>query len=152
MFTFCVNVFCKAYALKHLTLLKLIIFEAVFIYIMNYAKEGGRTPALFVIFLFLKEILVTLSQNRKQNLETLYKCQIRRFLSDLPLDSSRVSIGGDVSALAEFAEKLSLCLPLHPFYPSLSPDSSACYLTLGFPRVQISKQISPNQCWFSTQF
>lgn len=136
-----------------LTLLKLILLEAVFyIYIMNYVKEGKRTPALFVIFLFVKEILVTLSQSRKQNLETLYKCQIRRFLSDLLLDSSRISIGGDVSALAEFAEKLSLCLPLHPFYPSLSPDSSACYLALGFPRVQISKQISPNRCWFSTHF
>lgn len=99
---------------------------------MNNVKEGKRTPALFVIFLFVKVILVTLSQNRKQNLETLYKCQIRRFLSDPLLDLSRISIGGDVSAHAEFAEKLSPCLPLHPFYPSLSPDSSACYLTLGF--------------------
>lgn len=41
------------------------------------------------------------------NLETLFKCQIRRLLSDLPLDSLGISIG-DVSAFAEFPEKLSL--------------------------------------------
>ena len=66
--------------------------------------------------------------NRKQNHETLYKCEIRRFSSDLLWGSSDISIGGDVSALAEFTEKLSHCLPLHPFCPSLIPDSSSCDL------------------------
>lgn len=130
----CVNAFCKAMPLN----------------LMILQRQEKERQHCVVICLFLKETLATSSPNRKQNSETLYECQIRRFLSDPLLDRSRSEVM--FSALAEFAQKLSRRLPLHPFYPSLSPDSSACYLALGFPRVQISKQISPNQCWFSTQF
>ena len=47
--------------------------------------------------------------------------------------------------LAEFTERLAQGQPLHSFYPSLSPDSSASNLALGFPRFQIRKEMKPNQ-------
>lgn len=84
-----------------------------------YGEVGSVASALCWHWVFYKETVATPHpRTKRQNFETLYKCQISRFLSDPLSWSSRISIGGDVfSAPLWIPQK---ALPVSSITPSLA--------------------------------